>query len=237
MSISAPVIAILGAIDDEKTATLQGTYTSAIEKSGGIPIIIPYTENEKVLNRYIEICNGVLFTGGCDIEPRIFGEYTRDTCGKIQVFRDTLELAFFKRAFALKRPIMGICRGIQLINVALGGTLYQDIPTECPSEFLHQQSEPKALPSHDVKIISGTPLMELTGKDILAANSFHHQAIKALGDGLQVMACTHDGIIEAIYYNGDGYIRGYQWHPELLYTSDDDNKALFDNFIDYCKKV
>lgn len=237
MSSFTPIIAILPAIDDEKTATLQSTYTSAIENSGGIPIIIPYTENEEALNRYIEICDGVLFTGGCDIEPRIFGEEVRDTCGKIQVSRDTLELAFFKKAFTHKKPIMGICRGIQLINVALGGTLFQDIPTECPSKISHQQTEPKTLPSHSVKIISDTPLMELIGKEKMTANSFHHQAIKALGEGLRVMAYSNDGIIEAVYYNGEAYVRGYQWHPELLCTSDDDSKALFDNFIEHSKKV
>ena len=131
---------------------------------------------------------------------------------------------------------MGICRGIQLINVALGGTLYQDIATECPSEISHQQSEPKTLPSHEVKIISDTPLMELICKKRMIANSFHHQAIKALGEGLLVTAYSRDGIIEAIYYNGESYIRGYQWHPELLYTNAE-NKAIFDNFIKYCKKV
>lgn len=236
MSDAAPIIAILGAIDNEKTATLQGTYTSAIENSGGIPIIIPYTENEETLVRYTKLSDGVLFSGGGDIDPRKFGENTKNTCGKIQAFRDSLELWFFKKAFEAKRPIMGICRGIQLINVALGGTLYQDIPTECPSKISHQQSEPKPLPSHEVKIISDTPLMEIVGKERMTANSFHHQAIKALGEGLEVMAYSDDGIIEAIYYNGKNYILGYQWHPEILCNIDADNKVLFDDFIDFCKK-
>ena len=236
MNSNAPIIAILGAIDDDKIATLQGTYTSAIENSGGIPIIIPYTESDDVLTRYIEICDGVLFSGGCDIEPKKFGECTKETCGKIQLFRDALEFSFFKKAFEAKKPIMGICRGIQVINVALGGTLYQDIPTEIPSDIKHRQSEPNTLPSHEVKILSDTPLMELIGKERMTSNSFHHQSIKALGEGLEVMALADDGIIEAVYYNGENYVRGYQWHPERLSKTVSDNKLLFDNFINACKK-
>lgn len=231
-----PIIAILGAIDDERTLNLQNAYTRAVESSGGIPIVIPYTGNEETLSRYIEICDGVLFSGGCDIEPKKFGEEKKETCGVIQLFRDKLELSFFKRAYETKKAIMGICRGIQLINVALGGTLYQDIPTEIETDIPHRQKVAKNLPSHEVKIISDTPLMELIGSERMSANSFHHQSIKALGEGLEVMALADDGIIEAVYYAGENYIRGYQWHPERLFETNGDNAALFDNFIAACKE-
>ena len=230
-----PIIAILTPVDDERSVNLLNTYSAAIERSGGIPIIIPYTESDEMLNEYAELCDGVLFSGGCDIEPKRFGEEKKETCGNIQKYRDALEFAFFKKAFELKKPIMAICRGIQVVNVALGGTLYQDIPSEIPSEIPHRQKEPRNQPSHDVKIISDTPLMELIGKERMTANSFHHQSIKALGDGLEVMALSDDGIIEAVYYNGENYIRGYQWHPERLFEINADNKALFDNFINASK--
>lgn len=230
-----PIIAILTPVDDERSVNLLNTYSSAIERSGGTPIIIPYTESEDTLNEYVRLCDGVLFSGGCDIEPERFGEKTKETCGNIQKYRDALEFAFFKKAFELKKPIMAICRGIQVVNVALGGTLYQDIPTEIPSEIPHRQKEARSSPSHDVKIISDTPLMELIGKERMTANSFHHQAIKALGESLEVMALADDGIIEAVYYNGENYILGYQWHPERLCEINSDNKALFDNFINACK--
>ena len=231
-----PIIAILGPVDDERSVNLLATYSSAIERSGGLPVIIPYTEDEKSLSEYIKVCDGFLFSGGCDIEPARFGEETKDTCGNIQKNRDSLEFSVFKKAFEAKKPIVGICRGIQVINVALGGTLYQDIPSELPSEIPHRQSGPKNLPSHEVKILSDTPLMELIGKERMTANSFHHQAIKALGEGLEVMALADDGIIEAVFYNGKNYILGYQWHPERLCDTNEDNKTLFDNFINTCQK-
>jgi len=231
-----PVIAILGPIDDDRSVNLLNTYSDAIIKSGGLPVIIPYTEDEKSLSEYTETCDGFLFSGGCDIEPARFGEETKDTCASIQKNRDALEFSLFKRAFEAKKPIMGICRGIQVINVALGGTLYQDIPSEIPSEIPHRQTEPKFLPSHDVSIISDTPLMELIGKERMTANSFHHQAIKALGEGLEVMALAEDGIIEAVFHTSESYIRGYQWHPERLFSKNEDNRILFEDFINRCKR-
>lgn len=231
-----PLIAILGPVDDERSVNLLNTYSAAIESSGGAPVLIPYTESEELISHYVKVCDGVLFSGGCDIEPKRFGEETKATCGNIQKNRDALEFFFFKKAFEEKKPIMAICRGIQVINVALGGTLYQDIPTEIPSEIPHRQKEPRSMPSHEVKILSDTPLMELIGKERMTANSFHHQAIKALGEGLEVMALADDGIIEAVYYNGENYILGYQWHPERLCAIDEDNKALFDDFLSVCRK-
>lgn len=231
-----PIIAILGPVDNEKTVSLLNTYTRAVEASGGLPFIIPYTENGEIIEEYARRCDGFLFSGGCDIEPAKFGEEALSTCGNIQLFRDKIELAIFKEAFKAKKPIMAICRGIQLVNVALGGTLYQDIPTEIPSEIPHRQKEARHLPSHDVRILSDTPLMEIIGKARMTANSFHHQAIKALGEGLEVMALADDGVIEALYYNGENYVMGYQWHPERLCDTVRDNKLLFDDFISVCKK-
>lgn len=231
-----PVIAIIGAVDDDKTITLQNAYTRAIENAGAIPVVIPYTAKEETLDFYAERCDGVLFSGGCDIEPKKFGEETKEACGKIQLYRDELELNFFKRIFELKKPIMGICRGAQLINVALGGNLYQDIPTEYPTETVHRQTGDKTLPSHQAVVIDGTPLMALVAKERMTANTFHHQAIKELGNALKIMAKADDGITEAVYYDGDRYIRAYQWHPERLAQNYDDNALLFLDFINAVKE-
>lgn len=115
--------------------------------------------------------------------------------------------------------------------MALGGTLYQDIPSEIKTTLPHRQTEPKDAPSHEVQLLDGAPLKALTGKNRIPANSFHHQAIKRLGEGLRVMAVADDGVIEAVYHTGDRYLRAYQWHPERLYDSDEDNRLLFDDFI------
>ena len=114
------------------------------------------------------------------------------------------------------QPIMGICRGCQLINVAMDGTLYQDIPSELNTNILHKQTEPKNQPSHSVTIKRGTPLFELIGNDKMTANSFHHQAVKQMGKDLKSMAVADDGIIETLYCESEQYIRAYQWHPERL---------------------
>ena len=118
--------------------------------------------------------------------------------------------------------------------MALGGTLYQDIPSELCVSISHRQSEPRFSPSHQVNVLTDTPLGDLMGKACITANSFHHQCIKALGNGLSVMATADDGIIEAVYSTEDRYLRAYQWHPERLYVSNSLNRSLFDDFIEAC---
>ena len=130
---------------------------------------------------------------------------------------------------------MGICRGAQLINVALGGSLYQDIPSEISTDISHRQKESGEISTHEIRILSDTPLMELIGEEKIAVNSFHHQSIKALGEGLEVMAFAEDGIVEAVYFNGENYLIGYQWHPEKLRDTDQYKKLLFNDFIKACK--
>ena len=127
-----------------------------------------------------------------------------------------------------------MCRGIQLVNVCFGGTLYQDIPTELDTGMIHKQKEPEDAPSHEVNVLESTPLYELLKSKRVVANSFHHQAIKKLGDGLEIMATADDGIIEAVCFVGERYIRAYQWHPERLYVTDSLNRRLFCDFIEAC---
>ena len=132
------------------------------------------------------------------------------------------------------KPLLGICRGAQLINVALGGSLYQDIPSEYKTEIAHRQGEEKMEYSHSVTVLENTPLAALVGEGELPANSFHHQAAKRLGNGLLPMAYAADGIVEAMYFPAHTYLRAYQWHPERLCERDEKNKALFSEFITAC---
>ncbi|MBE6536682.1 MAG: gamma-glutamyl-gamma-aminobutyrate hydrolase family protein [Ruminococcaceae bacterium] len=228
------IIGILGIVDDEVITKLQNTYTKAIESSGGIPLLLPYVEKDESIDTFVKICDGFLFTGGADIEPSRYGEEKKDTCGNIHPYRDELEFKAFEKIYPTGKPIMAICRGAQFVNVALGGSLYQDIPTESPSDIQHVQSEPKNSPSHSVKIISGTPLSEFISSEEMSANSFHHQAIKTLGKGLCVMAIANDGIIEALYSTENRYLHAYQWHPERLFESEKSNALLFRDFIAAC---
>ena len=230
-----PIIGMLAQIDDERTSKIVNAYTNAIESSGGIPILLPYVKNEETIESFVNMCDGFLFSGGVDIAPARYGEETKPTCGQIQLYRDELEFKIFDKAIAAKKPILAICRGAQLVNVALGGTLYQDIPSEIDTYIRHEQSEGKCESSHTVKLIDDTPLAELVGTTTMHANSFHHQAIKSLGKGLKVMAVADDDIIEAIYLNKEQYLRAYQWHPERLYDEIEQNRLIFDDFIKACK--
>lgn len=230
-----PIIGLLAGVDDERTTSVPHAYVSAIQNAGGVPVLIPYTSNEDVINALVSMCDGFCFTGGVDIDPCHYGENIQPECGSIQSYRDKLELSLFPKIFNTGVPIMGICRGAQLINVALGGTLYQDIPSEIDTAISHNQSAPRTEYSHDVAIRPGTPLYELLGEERIRANTFHHQAIKALGRGLEVMARADDGIIEAVYLPGERYLQAYQWHPERLCDRDDYQKAILREFITACE--
>ena len=229
-----PIIGILTEVDEDFVTSVKKNYISAIEKAGGLPLVLPYVEDDGILDGMIDVCRGFFFTGGKDIAPKRYGEEKKPTCGELQLNRDDLEFRAFKMAFEAKKPILAICRGAQLVNVALGGTLYQDVPTEVNTKLIHRQTEGEFEYSHDVNINEKTPLYTLFGTNRIKGNSFHHQAIKKLGDGLEVMATADDGIVEAVYYTGDQYIRAYQWHPERLLDKDEYNRAIFEDFIKEC---
>jgi putative glutamine amidotransferase len=235
--LPSPIIGIIASAKDVDDLTSTTTYPKAIEQAGGVPVVLPCGENFEIYDRFIDLCDGFLFTGGCDIHPARYGEEVLPECGNIQDHRDTIELAFFERAIQTNKPMIAICRGIQLINVGLGGTLYQDLPSQTKTALLHSQTEGRFEPSHSVSVLENTPLAAMTGgKTRMLANSFHHQAIKDLGRGLEVMARADDGIIEAVYLPSKPYFRAYQWHPERLWQIDEDNLAIFTEFVKACRK-
>ena len=230
-----PIIGVLAEIDAEHNTRVQDTYIHAIEKCGGIPILFPYVKDDETIAHLVDICNGFFFTGGVDIVPKRYGEEASEKLGDTQEARDEFEFKVFEHVIQTSKPILAICRGAQLVNVALGGALYQDIPSEVKTKISHRQSEPKFSPSHNVKIIVDTPLYEIIRAEQINANSFHHQAIKTLGKGLEIMAVADDGIIEAVYSSGKQYVRAYQWHPERLLDIDKHNRIIFEDFICNCK--
>ena len=230
-----PIIGVLAEIDNELSTRVKNPYIHAIERSGGIPVLFPYVDDGETVERLVDICDGFFFTGGADIDPKHYGEEPRETVVNVQKHRDEFEFNVFQKVINTSKPILAICRGAQLINVALGGTLYQDIPSEVDTKIAHRQSESKFSPSHDVRIMVDTPLYETTQAERIKANSFHHQAIKALGKGLEIMAVAEDGIIEAVYLPGRQYVRAYQWHPERLFETDLENRMIFKDFINACK--
>lgn len=223
-----PIIGITPNLDG-KNCSLNKRYLTAVSRAGGIPVMLGYGEG--CPDELLEMCSGYIFSGGGDIDPSYYFEEKLETCGETDPERDVPEMELFMRLYKTKKPILAICRGSQLVNVALGGTLYQDIPTQVKTELSHRMSGSSLEYSHPVDVEEGTPLAELIGGDCMEVNSVHHQAVKELALGLEAMAYAPDGITEAFYDTVHPYLYGYQWHPERLIDKDKENLAIFLDFI------
>ena len=226
-----PIIGVFGQVKADGEHALNYDYVKAISAAGAIPVILTYTESEEDTKAIINMVDGFCFTGGVDVDPARYNEEKHEKCGEVQPMRDALELLAVPHILSSGKPVMGICRGAQLINIALGGTLYQDIPTMIPDCLVHRQTETRYEYSHSTRVLSDTPLAELLGEGEVRINSFHHQSIKDLGDGLVPMALDSDGVVEAVYYKGGSYMMLYQWHPECLCGRDEGEMRLFADFV------
>ena len=228
-----PVIGIVPLVDIERESfwMLPG-YMEGIAQAGGLPVMLPLTEDAAEIKQLVEMCDGILFTGGHDVSPSVYGEEVKPVCGQCCPERDRMEVLLLKEALAADKAVLGICRGIQLINAALGGTLYQDLPTERPSEVEHHETPPYHKPAHIVDLLDDTPLKELLEGDFLAVNSYHHQAIKRLAPGLKVMADAGDGVIEAVYMPGKRFVWAVQWHPEFSWKVNESSREIFRAFVE-----
>ena len=231
--MSKPIIGVMPLWDDEKDSIwmLPG-YFDGINQAGAIPIMLPFSENEQELDQLIKMCDGFLFTGGHDVSPELYNEKTLDGLVSSCVKRDKMESYILKKAIQLDKPILGICRGIQFINAALGGTLYQDIPTQYETETEHHQNPPYDIPVHKVKVINDSPLYKCLDTELLDVNSYHHQAVKDLAPNLEVMAVSEDGLVEAVYKPDQKFLWAVQWHPEFSYKTDDNSRKIFKTFIE-----
>lgn len=230
---SKPIIGVMPLVDDERESLwmLPG-YLNGIRQAGGLPIMLPLTTSHNEIVQLAKMCDGFLFTGGQDVSPELYEEQELDGLVIKNPTRDQMETALLKLALEHNMPVLGICRGIQFINVALGGTLYQDIPTQHPSNINHRQSKPYHLPSHKVNLIKGSPLSAmLGGAEELMVNSYHHQAVKDVAPGLQVMATAEDGLIEAVCKLDVHFLWAVQWHPEFSYTVDEASSKIFTAFV------
>lgn len=232
-----PMIGIVSLYDETKESywMLPG-YAQGLEDAGAIPVILPLTEDEESLRRFADTFDGFLFPGGHDVNPAFYGQAPTPECGVICPERDRMEKAFFPMALATGKPMLGICRGVQLFNVMLGGDLYQDIPTECPSDVQHHETPPYDKVAHQVTIEQGTPLYDAVGVTQMGVNSYHHQGIKNLGKGLRVAAKAPDGMVEALYLPEHKFALAVQWHPEFSRLSDEKSRKIFRAFVEACEE-
>lgn len=211
---------------------LRENYCTAVAEAGGLPILLPHEPAQ--IAAYLSLIAGLVVTGGAfDVDPALFGAPSRHQSVTTKDRRTQFELAVTKGALEADKPVLGICGGQQLLNVALGGTLIQHIPDEVPNALAHEQPNPRTEPGHKVAVAPGTLLRRITQSDEMAVNSAHHQAVKDVAPGLVVDARAPDGVIEGIEDPRRRFCIGVQWHPE--YGIDPGDKRLFAAFIAACR--
>lgn len=215
-----PVVGVLPLYDETKDSLwmLPG-YMDMLSEAGAVPLILPLGREED-LNQILAICDGFLFTGGHDTDPAVYGAERVPACGPACPARDRAENVLLRLAIEKDVPVFGICRGIQFINAALGGTLWQDLPSQRPGKICHCMKPPYDRVCHTVSLVPETPLSKLLGIGEIGVNSYHHQAVRDLSPELRPMAWSPDGLCEALYRPDSAFLWAVQWHPEFSYRTD-----------------
>ena len=233
-----PLIGLMPLVDEERASYwMLPEYMKGVGDAGGVAMMLPLTDNEDSIVQIADAMDGFIFTGGPDVAPALYGEEKLPECGALCEGRDAMEKRLLSAALKRNKPVLGICRGLQLMNVALGGSLYQDLPTQHPSEICHSQKAPYDAPCHDVQLLEGSLLHNLLGKETTAVNSRHHQAIKELAPGMKAMAYSPDGLIEAICMPDKDFVWAVQWHPEHSCMVNPDSAKIFKVFVDAARNA
>ncbi|MFB9769172.1 gamma-glutamyl-gamma-aminobutyrate hydrolase family protein [Lactiplantibacillus modestisalitolerans] len=212
-------------------------YLRSVTENGGVPLILPVTTDPETIARYVPVIDGLLLCGGHDVAPATYGEAASAKLGGIDPERDTYELALIKAVHAVHKPILGICRGVQILNVCYGGTLYQDVSAMPSGQGVlkHMQGQLAAYGIHDVAVTPDSVLASYLGATKVAVNSFHHQTLRKIAPGFQTVATAPDQVVEAIEATAGGLQLGVQWHPEMMQQADSVQARLFAQWIAACK--
>ncbi len=227
-----PIIGITSSMSDDYIK-MKRTYFDAILEAGGIPVFMPHNGGAADAEKFLALCDGVLFAGGADVDPKHYGEDIAFDNVEVTPLRDDFELALADLIKNDSRPVLGICRGEQLLNVAFGGSLYQHIDN-------HKQTEPGTKNLRAARVVEGTLLHKLAGVTEIKTNSFHHQAVKDVAPGFVASAFAEDGTVEAIepedQLDSSRFFLAVQWHPEIFFRTDETAKNIFAAFINAARK-
>jgi putative glutamine amidotransferase len=243
MAMAQPVIGLTASIDHRspafgETYSLTRKYADGVLQAGGVPVIVPLNLDAAALRAMLDRLDGVLLSGGGDIDPALFGEEAHPATCEIEPERDHLELTLARWVVESDMPCLAICRGIQVLNVALGGSLVQDIPTQVPAALPHsfdRQMTPRDFVAHTVKIDPGSQLARVMRRETARTNSWHHQSIRQAAEQLRVSAVAPDGVIEAVEVPGRRFVIGVQWHPEWLFEDYQEQRRLFEELVKACR--
>lgn len=230
-----PIIGITSSYDEQNhNILLRQYYVEAVQAAGGVPIILPSILPEDSANSLLKSIDGLILSGGVDVDPLLFGEEPLPNMGEICPERDKFELALTRLALAQDLPLLAICRGIQVLNIAAGGNVLQDIGAVIQDPVKHNQQAPKWYGTHTINILPGSRLAELWGEKMVV-NSYHHQAVGTVGEGFVVNAWSQDGVVEGIESLNHSFVLGVQCHPECMWYKNERVFELFKRFIQTLK--
>lgn len=235
-----PIIGLLPLFhQQEQRLWMHHGYLEALDAAGAVPLILPLTDSGEALEQLVSHCDGLLFPGGGDVEPNMFGEEMHPACRVVCPRRDRMELALLRLIRRRDLPVLGICRGIQLLNIAYGGDIYQDLAAQLPPgpiRVAHDQDGrlPDDYPVHTVSVRPGSLLHRVVGCGSLRVNSLHHQAVRRVGTGLEVAGQSPDGVVEALEDPAKKFFLGVQWHPERMWRAAPAQFSLLKAFVEAC---
>lgn len=233
VALTTTTVVPAGSPARKEVVSLYSLYVAALDRIGLTPVLITPAHSARSIHELLEHCSGLVLSGGEDVDPARYGEAAMPELGSVNTARDDMEFAALGAAFERNIPTFGICRGCQVLNVYMGGSLYQDIDRQRPGDLVHPQSESWNSRTHEAKIESGSQLARIVGAEHLCVNSFHHQAIKDVAPGLRVTAHAEDGLIEAVEAQDRTWVIGVQWHPErhnATTPETDPDRLLFSDF-------
>ncbi len=230
------LIGVVPSWEEQNKITINQDYLESVYRAGAMPVLLPITSDLREMERLLDQVDGLLLTGGLDVDPSRYGEEKLPCCGSCSACRDRMEFPLCRMALERDMPVLAICRGMQLLSCVLGGTLWEDIALQAGSALQHARYDAPDAAVHEVSVKPDTRLHAIVGTDVLSVNSRHHQGIRHLGGGLAVSAVAPDGLVEAVELPGKRFVVGVQWHPESLSAGMPEAQAIFDAFVRAAEK-